>query len=95
MLSVFNIPFADEDFRLGGKLHQHYYVKLCSLLVGHMLTGAEKNDKRIKKLGGNNLRSIRIRLGKKRNVAPNYISICLLTLKRDPLLFLFDQPPNA
>jgi hypothetical protein len=40
---VFKLPFLVEDFKLDGKLYQHY-VKLCSQLVGHMLMGDDKND---------------------------------------------------
>jgi hypothetical protein len=48
MFPVFNFPFAEKYFKIGGKLYQHY-AKVCSLLVGHMLTSAEKNDYYMKK----------------------------------------------
>jgi hypothetical protein len=43
LFPVFKFPFSDEDFKIDGKLYQHY-VKLCSPLVGHMLMGNAKND---------------------------------------------------
>jgi hypothetical protein len=61
---LFKFPFADEDFKIDGKLHQHY-DKLYSPPVCHILTGADKNDHNMKKLLGRNLRSIgRTQLGK-------------------------------
>jgi hypothetical protein len=65
LFPVFKFPFSDKDFKIDGKPYQHY-IKLCSPLVGHMLAVDEKNEY-MKQLWGNNLRSIRIQLGNKRN----------------------------
>jgi hypothetical protein len=65
LFPVFKFPFSDEDFKIDGKPYQHY-LKLCSPLVGHMLADDEKKEY-MKQLWGNNLRTIRIQLGNKRN----------------------------